>query len=869
MSDNIDNKTEKKPLQLSKKLELNKDVPETDRGSRSGPGRPVVVEVKRRNRSATRPSENPVSMRSSEFEVKKKPVVAEGIRPRKSPVSTPVRNTPVRKESKGLSEAEIKVRMEALSRATKFMQKKEVLHQESQKRTEELKRLQVEERRRAEELEEEFRRKQEEKIKAKKAEEESRLQAARPQPKAKEEAASTATTADPTLMPEDVKPATKYASKINHKPGQDESAKPEAKKLNPGKRDMGRRSGKITVTQALTGEGERERGRSLSALRRAREKEKKKIQAQFAPREKIAREVIIPDVMTVQELAQRMAVQVSAVVKLLMKNDIMATATQSIDSDTAQLVAEELGHKVKRVSESDVEDALMDIKDDEKDMKTRAPVVTIMGHVDHGKTSLLDALRATDVVAGEAGGITQHIGAYQVTMKSGDKITFIDTPGHAAFTQMRARGANVTDIVVLVVAADDGIKEQTIEAINHAKAAGVPIIVAINKMDKPEANPQKTKTELLTHELVSEDMGGDIMCVEVSAKQRLNLEKLEEAILLQAEILELKANPNTIASGVIVEARLEKGRGPVATTLIQRGTLRKGEIFVAGTEFGRVRVLIDDHGSVVDSAGPSVPVEVVGFDGAPQAGDVFTVVEDEAKAREITEYRQRKKREKENLLRNKSRMDQLFAGASDFRELPVVIKADVQGSAEAIVASLEKMSTDEVKVRILHMGVGGINETDMSLANASDALVVGFNVRANNQARDFAAREKVEVRYYSIIYNVISDVKSLMSGLLAPTIQEEFIGRAEVRKVFKISSIGTVAGCYVQEGSVKRGSKIRILRDDIVIHEGNLKSLKRMKDEVKEVKNNFECGMVFENYTDLREGDIIECSEDRKIERTL
>lgn len=856
MSDNKDNKTEKKPLKLSKKLELNK-APSPDRESRSSGGRTVVVEVKRRNRSGLKSSEAGSQMRSSEFVPPKKPAASKDKDSKPAPQSAP------EKPKKGLSDAERKARMDALERASKFMQKKEVLQQESQKRSEELRRLQEEERQRAEALEEEFRRKKEEKAKQEQVQKKA---LEKEEPKKEEEV-------DPTLTPDAVKPVTKHALKVTQKSSSDDererAAKPEVKKLAVNRRDGGRRSGKITVTQALSDGGDRERGRSLSAIRRAREKEKKKMQEQFSPREKISREVVIPDVITVQELAQRMAEQVSQVVKLLMKNGIMATATQSIDTDTAQLVAEELGHKVKRISESDVEDALLDIKDDEKDMVWRAPVVTVMGHVDHGKTSLLDALRSTDIVAGEAGGITQHIGAYQVTLKSGDKITFVDTPGHAAFTEMRARGANVTDIVILVVAADDGIKEQTIEAINHAKAAKVPIIVAVNKIDKPEADPKKAKNELLNHELVPEEMGGDIMCVDVSAKNKINLDKLEEAILLQAEFLELKSNPNTEASGVVVEARLEKGRGPVATTLIQRGTLHKGDIFVAGTEFGRVRTLISDHGGVIDSAGPSVPVEVVGFDGTPQAGDIFTVVKDEAKAREITEYRSRKKREKENLLRNQSRMDQLFSGTDEHRELPVVIKADVQGSAEAIVASLEKMSTDEVKVKVLHMGVGGINETDMSLANASNALVVGFNVRANNQARDFASKEKIEVRYYSIIYDVINDVKALLSGLLAPTIQEEFIGRAEVRKVFKISSVGTVAGCYVQEGMVKRGAKVRILRDDVVIHEGKLKSLKRVKDEVKEVKNNFECGMAFENYNDLREGDIIECSEEKEITRTL
>jgi translation initiation factor IF-2 len=531
------------------------------------------------------------------------------------------------------------------------------------------------------------------------------------------------------------------------------------------------------------------------------------------------------------------------------------------------LVVTEFGHTPKRVAESDIEVGLAGETDNDTNLQSRPPVVTIMGHVDHGKTSLLDALRSTDVVSGEAGGITQHIGAYQVSLDSGQRITFIDTPGHEAFTAMRARGAKVTDIVVLVVAADDGIKPQTVEAIRHAKAAKVPIIVAINKIDKPDANPQKVRQELLNHELVTEDLGGDVLAVEVSAKQKINLAALEEAILLQAEILDLKANPERSAQGVVIEAKVERGRGSVATVLVQKGTLRVGDVFVAGSEWGRVRALINDRGDKLDSAGPATPVEVLGLQGTPAAGDEFITVETELRARDVADYRQRKERDAKAAAGARGTLEQMFSriAAGEAKELAVVIKGDVQGSVEAICSTLEKMGTDEVKVRILHSAVGGVNESDITLAKASEALVIGFNVRANPQARDMARRESVEIRYYSIIYDVADDLRQALTGMLAPTLREKFLGNAEIREVFSISKVGKVAGCFVSEGMVKRGAKVRLLRDDVVIHDGALSQLKRFKDDVREVREGYECGMSFENYNDIQIGDVIECFEIEEV----
>ncbi len=655
----------------------------------------------------------------------------------------------------------------------------------------------------------------------------------------------------------------------------DEEEKPKrsaghaAPKQPATRRTEERRRGKLTITKAFDDEGGRQR--SLASMRRRVERERKKhMGVQDAP-QKIVREVVIPEVITIQELANRMAERAVDVIKILMKQGMMVKITDVIDSDTAQLIAEELGHTVKRVAESDVEEGLVGEDDSPELKKSRAPVVTVMGHVDHGKTSLLDALRKTDVAAGEAGGITQHIGAYQVTLGSGDRITFLDTPGHAAFTSMRARGAKVTDIVVLVVAADDGVMPQTIEAINHAKAAGVPMIVAINKMDKPEADPSRVKNELLQHEVVVEDFGGDVMAVEISAKSGMALDKLEEAILLQAEVLELKANPDRSAEGIIVEAKLDKGRGPVGTVLIERGTLHVGDIIVAGTEWGRVRALINDRGENVQSAGPSQPVEVLGLGGAPEAGDVMSVVENEARAREITDYRQRVRRDKRVGTGNRTSLDQMLSQLKeqDKKELPIVVKADVQGSAEAIVQALEKLGTDEVTARVIHVGVGGVTESDVTLATASNAPIIGFNVRANTQAREAARQAGVEIRYYSVIYDLVDDIKAALSGMLSPELRETFLGNAEILEVFNISKVGKVSGCRVTEGVVRRGSHVRLIRDDVVIHEGKLSTLKRFKDEVKEVQSGQECGMAFENYQDMRKGDVIECFDVEVVKRSL
>nr|WP_298682127.1 translation initiation factor IF-2 [uncultured Dongia sp.] len=637
-----------------------------------------------------------------------------------------------------------------------------------------------------------------------------------------------------------------------------------------GKDQPARRAGKLSVTQALDSEGG-ERQRSLAAFRRRTEKEKRALMLANQQQQKVLREVVLPEAITVQELAGRMAERGADVIKALMKMGVMATINQTIDADTAELIISEFGHTARRVSAADVEVGLDGDVDAAETLVSRPPVVTIMGHVDHGKTSLLDALRQTDVAAHEAGGITQHIGAYQVTLPTGKKITFIDTPGHAAFTEMRARGANVTDIVVLVVAADDGIMPQTIEAIHHAKAAKVPIIVAINKMDKPGADATRVRRELLNHELVTEDMGGDVLSVEVSAKSKMNLDKLEETLLLQAEILDLKSNPERQAMGAVVEAKVERGRGTVATLLVQKGTLKVGDIFVAGAEWGRVRALQDDRGRTIDSAGPATPVEVLGLQGTPLAGDVFVVVDTEARAREITEFRLHRQREQLALTAGRSTLEQMFSRiqAGEAKEVPVVIKADVQGSVEAISGSLRQLGTEEVKARILHAAVGGINESDITLARASGGMIIGFNVRANPQAREMARRDHVDIRYYSIIYNVVDDIKAAMSGMLAPTLREKFLGNAEIREVFNVTKTGKVAGCMVTEGMVKRGGKVRLLRDNVVIHEGTLKTLRRFKDEVREVKEGFECGMAFENYDNILKGDIIECFEMEEVAREL
>jgi translation initiation factor IF-2 len=631
-----------------------------------------------------------------------------------------------------------------------------------------------------------------------------------------------------------------------------------------------RRAGKLTLNDALAGEGGRTR--SLAAMKRKQEKARQKAMGLNMRAEKMVRDVQLPETIVVQELANRMAERAADVVKSLMKMGMMVTMNQTIDADTAELVIGEFGHRAVRVSDSDVEQVIDQVQDSDENRISRPPIVTIMGHVDHGKTSLLDAIRKTSVVTGEAGGITQHIGAYQVTTDTGATLTFLDTPGHAAFTSMRARGANVTDIVVLVVAADDAVMPQTVEAIAHAKAAKVPMIVAINKIDKKSANPTKVRTDLLQHEVVVEQMSGDVLDVEVSAVTGQGLDELLEAIALQAEILDLKANPKRAASGAVIEAKLDVGRGPVATVLVQNGTLRKGDIFVVGEQWGKVRSLINDKGERIEEAGPSVPVEVLGLNGTPQAGDTLNVVETEAQAREIADYREKTARDKRAAAGAATTLEQLMAKAKADKkvsELPVLVKADVQGSAEAILQAMEKIGNDEVRVRVLHSGVGAITDSDVGLAEASGAPIIGFNVRANASARTSANQKGVEIRYYSVIYDLVDDVKAAASGLLKAEVRETFIGYATIKEVFKVSNVGNVAGCIVTEGVARRSAGVRLLRENVVIHEGTLKTLKRFKDEVKEVQSGQECGMAFENYDNLRAGDVIEIFEREEVERKL
>jgi len=671
-----------------------------------------------------------------------------------------------------------------------------------------------------------------------------------------------------TKKPGTLKPLTK-----SHHPVEEETERADKGKVGKLKLRGGeerRQSGKITVQNALSNV-EEQRMRSLASIRRAREKALKKAHGGQEAAEKVIRDVVIPEAITVQELANRMAERTVDVIKTLMKLGMMVTATQSIDADTAELVVSEFGHKFKRVTEGDVENVLRtEEEEDASLLKPRPPVVTIMGHVDHGKTSLLDALRKTDVAAKEAGGITQHIGAYQVELAGGQKVTFLDTPGHEAFTAMRARGAKITDIVVLVVAADDGIMEQTKEAIAHAKAAEVPIVVAVNKIDKPGGDVARVKQELMQHGLIPEDFGGDTIVIGVSAKTGENLDQLVESLLLQAEVLELKANPDRVASGVVVEARLDPGKGAVTTILIQKGTLRVGDLVVAGPAYGRVRTMIDDKSQVVKEATPGTPVVILGLSQAPEAGDTFSVVDNEKTARDIAEYRERRIREQQ-VVASARTMESLFGSAAgtNAKELPIIIKGDVQGSVEAIAGSLNKYSGDEVAVKILHSGVGGITESDITLAKATGAMIIAFNVRAAPKAKEMAAKDKINIRYYSIIYNVVDDVKAALSGMLSPTLKENFLGYAEIREVFTISKAGKVAGCMVTDGVIKRGCKVRLLRDNVVIHEGTLKTLKRFKDEVKEVKSGLECGMAFENYEDIRQGDQIECFEVEELARTV
>jgi translation initiation factor IF-2 len=642
------------------------------------------------------------------------------------------------------------------------------------------------------------------------------------------------------------------------------TARPAAPRGAPAKE-----RGRLTLVTALRADEVRER--SVASFRRRTQRLKGHASAE--PKEKLVREVTIPDAITISDLANRMSERAVDVIRLLMQQGQMLKINDVIDADTAQLIAEEMGHSVRRVSEADVEEGLFDAADDAAHMTPRAPVVTVMGHVDHGKTSLLDAIRSTNVTAGEAGGITQHIGAYQVIAPSGAKITFIDTPGHAAFTAMRARGAKVTDIVVLVVAADDGVMPQTVEAIHHAKAAKVPIIVAINKIDKPDSKPERVRNELLQHEIQVESLGGDVVDVEVSATKKMNIDKLLEMIGLQAEILDLKANPDRPAEGTVIEAKLDRGRGPVATVLVQRGTLHVGDLVVAGAEWGRVRALVSDTGEPIETAGPSTPVEVLGFSGTPDAGDRLAVVENEGRAREVTDYRARQKREKHAARATGMRgsLEQMMAQAktSGRKEFPLVIKADVQGSLEAVIGSLDKLGTDEVAARVLHAGVGGISESDVTLAEASGVPIIAFNVRANKEAREAAERAGIEIRYYNIIYDLVDDVKKAMSGLLAPTLRETMLGNAQILEIFKVSKVGNIAGCRVTDGTVERGANVRLIRDNVVIHEGKLSQLKRFKDDVKEVSAGMECGMAFENYQDMRQGDVIECYRVETIQRSL
>ena len=656
--------------------------------------------------------------------------------------------------------------------------------------------------------------------------------------------------------------------RVSRRPGAPGAARPVTARPAAPRAAPPKERGRLTLVTALRADEVRER--SVASFRRRTQRLKG--HASNEPKEKLVREVTIPEAITVGDLANRMSERAVDVIRLLMQQGQMLQINDVIDADTAQLIAEEMGHTVRRVAEADVEEGLY-AADDAEQMLPRAPVVTVMGHVDHGKTSLLDTIREADVVSGEAGGITQHIGAYQVTSPSGAKITFIDTPGHAAFTAMRARGAKVTDIVVLVVAADDGVMPQTVEAIHHAKAAKVPIIVAINKIDKPDAKPDRVRTELLQHEIQVESLGGDVVDVEVSATKKLNIDKLLEMLGLQAEILDLKANPKRPAEGTVIEAKLDRGRGPVATVLIQRGTLKVGDLVVAGAEWGRVRALVSDTGETITTAGPSTPVEVLGFSGTPDAGDRLAVVENEARAREVTDYRARQKREKSSTRTTGMRgsLEQMMAQAktSGRKEFPLVIKADVQGSLEAINGALDKLGTDEVTARVLHDGVGGISESDVTLAEASGVPIIAFNVRANKEAREAAERNGIEIRYYNIIYDLVDDVKKAMSGLLPPTIRETMLGNAQILEVFKVSKVGNIAGCRVTDGTVERGASVRLIRDNVVVHEGKLSQLKRFKDDVKEVASGMECGMAFENYQDMRAGDVIECYRVETIQRSL
>ena len=753
----------------------------------------------------------------------------------------------------GISDAEMERRLKAVQAA------KARETEDEARRVQEDREREVERNRRREEQESKERelREREERTQAKIA--------AEAEKKREAEAAALLAAAPPPTPEERAAKTGVVRNKVAEPVRREEPARPSR---NKGREDN-RRSGKLTVNQASAGNDGRHR--SMASMKRKQERARQKAMGGAVEREKIIRDVQVPDAIMVQELANRMAERVADVVKSLMQMGMMVTQNQTIDQDTAELIVEEFGHKIVRVSDADVEDVIDQVVDIPEDLKQRAPIITVMGHVDHGKTSLLDAIRNARVVSGEAGGITQHIGAYQVE-QNGELLTFLDTPGHAAFTSMRSRGAQVTDIVILVVAADDAVMPQTIEAIAHAKAAEVPMIVAINKIDRPAADPQKVRTDLLQHEVIVEQMSGEVQDVEVSATTGQGLDQLLEAIALQSEILELKANPNRAASGAVIEAQLDVGRGPVATVLVQNGTLKLGDIFVVGEQWGKVRALISDSGERIKTAGPSTPVEVLGLSGTPEAGDVLNVVETEAQAREIAEYRAQAAKDKRAALGAATTLEQLMANAKaneDISELPILLKADVQGSAEAIVQAMAKIGNDEVRVRVLHSGVGAITETDIGLAEASGAPVFGFNVRANTSARNTANQKGVEIRYYSVIYDLVDDVKAAASGLLSAEIRETFIGYANIKEVFKVSGVGKVAGCLVTEGVARRSAGVRLLRDNVVIHEGTLKTLKRFKDEVPEVQSGQECGMAFENYDDIRPNDVIEIFEREEVERKL
>ena len=852
MTTTKDKDTGKKPLKLNRpgKLELNKTVKKGPVQQSFSHGRSKTVEVEVKRKRVYKAGDG-----GRMSEVVGKPGVAEAEAALEQQSEKEIRDS-----LKGLTPAERDARLRALDQAKEDRERREREAAEQAERQKE-----EAEARKARESE-----RQKEEVEAAEARaERERRESEAEGPKPKDAAAETAQ--EPVPAP--VEPTADEEARARKKEKEKEREVAKAKLAPPRSRgEPRRRQGKLTISQALENDQEgQQRVRSMAALKRQREREKQRAREALQEHKKVIREVTIPEAITVQELANRMAERGGEVVKTLMKLGVMATINQTIDADTAELVVEEFGHRAKRVSDEDIELGLKSEGDDPAKQIARAPIVTVMGHVDHGKTSLLDALRKSDVAAHEAGGITQHIGAYQIEVSSGAKITFIDTPGHAAFTEMRSRGADVTDIVVLVVAADDGVMDQTKEAISHAKAAEVPIIVAINKIDKPDADPNKVKTELLQYELVPEDMGGDIQCVPVSAVSGEGLDNLEEAILLQSELLELKADPDRRAEGVIVEAKLEQGRGSVATVLVKSGTLKVGDVFVAGSESGRVRALLDYRGEKVQSAGPSVPVEVLGLTGTPLAGEDFVVVDDDTQAREIADFRSEKKRTAEMAAQGRGTLEQMLSRIKEGEAVgvPVVIKSDVHGSLEAIQGALDKLSTDEVETRVLHAGVGGINESDVTLARASGAVIIAFNVRANAQARELAKRDNVDIRYYSIIYNVIDDMKAAMEGHLSPEQNEKFLGYAEIRDVFNITKVGKVAGCYVTEGTVKRGAKVRLLRDDVVIHDGALKTLKRFKDEVKEVQSGYECGMAFENYQDIQVGDQIECYEVVETARSL